>query len=372
MRAQIIQCEEELRAVEWAWRSLVDRANGSPFQNFDWIFSWWITIGRRRGFRLYIGLLWEKEQLVAAFPTAIRTRHNVRLLEWLGADVTDYGDVLTQRDAGVDTRLEYLWEAMAAGREFDVILLRHVHPNALCHALLETHLQFLGVTMGAPYLQCCWSTGDDWLASLASNRRRGVVRPSRRLKARGNITWQLAEPGEPIADMVDELLRQKCLWMQAMGISGVLGTEEGQAFVRTVAEAFHRQGTLHISTFTLNGRALAGLLGFLHGSALLYYLPAYDVAERDSGPGIAHLAEVIKWSCEHRVGTIDFLRGLESYKLRSGSGIVPLRDYGAARGLLGRGALSLFRRLQRRREPNFPPNEELLSSSGRNNGQTVD
>src|SRR5581483_12300907 len=90
-----IRIIEELSAfesLEGPWGQLDAQPGVRPFQEFGWSAAWVRTIGKAGGWRLRVGTLWQQGRLVAVLPLCVRRYKGIRMLEWIGARVTDYCD----------------------------------------------------------------------------------------------------------------------------------------------------------------------------------------------------------------------------------------------------------------------------------------
>lgn len=82
-----------LESVEERWREAWTRLAGTPFQNFDWVKTWYETLGRQQGYKPCIGELRADTPdgpTVLLLPLAMRRQGLLRVMGFMGAELLDY------------------------------------------------------------------------------------------------------------------------------------------------------------------------------------------------------------------------------------------------------------------------------------------
>lgn len=143
-------------------------------------------------------------------------------------------------------------------------------------------------------------------------------RPStriRRLQREGNLNLWIGQSRDQTTDRLAILYGLHRKKWHAEGKQSQFDSKNGQIlfteFVKYLPEDMS-----HYSELRLNDNVLSCHFGFLNGSWLYWYKPAYDPAYEKFSPGVAHIALLAEYGIEHGWKGIDFLQGDESYKYR--------------------------------------------------------
>jgi CelD/BcsL family acetyltransferase involved in cellulose biosynthesis len=307
--------------------------------------AWIQTIGKSSGRKLRVATVWDGARLSAVLPLVRRRYLGARLLEWIGARVTDYCDVLVHPDTEASSALLTLWSAIGARGDCDVIRLGQVRSdarvNALFHAAqLEPWVETREQTYFVPIR---WNSGEQWLNEQSAHSRKRAKYDLRRLAKAGfeYYVWKSPEPYEPL---IEAIIAQKSAWMASKGLGLLLGHPEGPQFLRKFAAAMAARGTLHLSAFRSRHGFAACHLGFCQHGVLYGYMPTYDSAWASYSPGSAIRDSFIMWACDHGVRRVDLLRGADDYKLRYQPQAEELQTYVIPRGAIGKACVSAYRR----------------------------
>ncbi|HVW69754.1 MAG TPA: GNAT family N-acetyltransferase [Steroidobacteraceae bacterium] len=342
MQTKIIETEAELAALAEPWRTLAERSGARPFQDFGWSSAWLRTFGAAGGYQVRVATLWDDTRLVTVLPLAVRRLKGVRVLEWLGEQVTDYCDAIV--DPAVDARasLAHLWDELNRRGGFDLVRLKHVRADARVSDLvdrLNPWVETTGAAYGIP-IDC--PTGKDWLERLPARRRERLSYNLRRMGRMG-FEFSIWQPPAPLEPIVATLLEQKRSWLAAQGLGGPLQQEPAGQFLRLLAKEMAGRG-LHLSVIRSQDAIAACHLGFLRNGVLYSYMPSYDLSLQKYSLGNVLRETLIMWACDNGVRRFDLLLGDEEYKTQYESCTrEPVRTLVIPRGLLGRAAVSVYR-----------------------------
>ena len=131
MNVRILQTLAEVEAIAEPWKALGERARARPFQSFAWSAAWLRTLGAAPGYRIAVGTAWEGDRLVAVLPFVVTKHKGVRLLQWIGARVTDYCDALIDPAVAAAPTLKELWGAYLRAGGFDLLRLGQIRTDAV-------------------------------------------------------------------------------------------------------------------------------------------------------------------------------------------------------------------------------------------------
>ncbi|MGH8258313.1 MAG: GNAT family N-acetyltransferase [Steroidobacteraceae bacterium] len=342
MQIRLIESEAEFRALEPSWNALATACAARPYQEFGWAAAWMETFGAAGGYRPRVVTLWSGPELRALMAVAFRRYKGVRMLEWMGARVTDYCDILVDPRINRRRAAELLWSALKRRGHFDILRLGQVRADAAANEIFHGVRAWIETVEDSCSLPLTWRSGEDWLVHLAKRERGHVRRHLRRMASAGFRfhVWQSPEPYEPL---VEAVIEQKVTWLRARKLDNYLLDPEGRAFVRALAAALARRGALHLSAARTNDRIGACHLGFVCHGTFYGYALAYDLEWSQYGLGTALRECLLMWACDQGLQRFDMARGTQDYKMHYNAAPAWLCTRVVGRGLVGNAALSVYR-----------------------------
>jgi CelD/BcsL family acetyltransferase involved in cellulose biosynthesis len=332
---------ESLSALADAWREL-EPSIRHPFQELGWYAAWARTIGTTGGRRLKCVTLWDGERLLAVLPLTLRRYKGVRLLEWIGARVTDYCDAIVAPGIDAQDALRSLWRGLNRDVGFDVMRLGQVRSDAFVSGFLDGVDHWVETREGAYSIPLAWSSGEEWLKSRNQKQRYEARRLMRQMDKEGYQfkVWAASEPLEP---MLAAVIAQKQAWVRARGVPSSITEPQGPEFLTALAREMAALGMLHLSAVQYGDRFISCHLGFQRGDTLYYWMPTYDAAFAKKRVGNTLREYLIMSACDRGLKKFDMLLGAYEYKSLYDAVKEPLRTIVVPRGLLGRAALAYYR-----------------------------
>jgi CelD/BcsL family acetyltransferase involved in cellulose biosynthesis len=308
---QTISSEEQAKTLFDEWRALQLRVGRSLFTDPAFFAAWWDTHGRGSGRRLHVTIGRDQGRLVALAPLVVVRRFGFRFIEWAGANVFDYSDTLLDDHAGG----EPLWRAIRSSRQYDVAFIRDVHAGLDCYNAL-TRFGHPARRTTIYRVDIAWASGEAWMAEALSRSGWQLLRrKQRQIQRQGEFGFRVHRSGPVPLTVLDALIRQKAAWASRRGEPGLFDDPPRAAsLLLRMAEAAEQLGSLHLSWLHCDEEILAVHLGFMHRNVLHYYMPSYDENWGRHSPGSLLIVHLIRWCVENRVGTLDFMRGNDSYK----------------------------------------------------------
>jgi CelD/BcsL family acetyltransferase involved in cellulose biosynthesis len=340
LESRIIEDVQSLCALADAWGGL-QPAIRHPFQELGWYAAWARTIGATGGRRLRIMTLWDGSRLAAVWPLTLRRYRGVRLLEWAGARVTDYCDIIVAPQVDADEAMRLLWQDLQRKVGFDVMRLGQVRGDAIIGRFVE-HLDPWVETREAAFgIPLTWANGADWLASRSSKRRDAA---RQRLRQMQKLGLEFQAWRSPQADVLEAVIEQKQAWVRARNVGSFIIEAQGPEFVRALAQEMSSRGLLHLSAVRSAQRIVACHVGVVHGDTFYFYMPTYDAAFAKHGFGNALREYLIMSACDQGLRKFDMLLGAAEYKLQYAAVEEPVRTVVVPRGIIGRAAVAYYRR----------------------------
>lgn len=333
-------------SLQAQWGALDALPGCRPFQQFGWVAAWVRSIGISGGWRLNVATLWRDDRLVAVLPLGIRRFKGVRLLEWLGARVSDYCDGIV--DPGVDATeaLLTLWQAVARRGGFDVARLSHVRDDARMDAVLATLEAWTETREDAGGVNIAWSGGEEWLQNQTRGMRDRVKYNSRRMIKAG-YDVQVCDSPVGCAAVVDILVAQKRPWLAARGLSSMVTEASGVDFLQAVVAHSLSRGELHLSIVRNENHIAACDLAFVRDGVIYSYIASFDPEYAKYSFGRVLTDRLLMWACDSGMRRFDLLLGAYDYKTEYNCTLEPVRTRVIARGLIGAAAVAYYRRKSR-------------------------
>jgi CelD/BcsL family acetyltransferase involved in cellulose biosynthesis len=341
---RIVENRTDFDGLEAAWRALDALPGVHPFQQFGWVAAWVRTLGAEARCRLQIATMWRDDQLVAALPLCVRRYRGIRLLEWIGAAVSDYCDALVHPSLDAQTALLTLWQAVNRRGGFDVARLNHVREDAHMSDVLQNLHPWTETREDAGGVPIVWSGGEEWLRQQSAGMRDRVKYNARRM-AKAGFEVSVCEPPTSCAHVIDVLVAQKRPWLAARGLSSMINEPAGVDFLQSIAAASAARGELRLSTVQKQGRIAACDLAFVRNGIIYSYIASFDAEFAKYSFGRVLTDCLLMWACDSGLRRLDLLLGAYDYKTEYNCTLEPVRTLVLARGLIGRAAVAIYRRI---------------------------
>jgi CelD/BcsL family acetyltransferase involved in cellulose biosynthesis len=340
---------EDLAAIEQDWRAFEAHADGTVFQNFDWLACWQRHIGVRDGTKPAIVVGRAAGHVLFILPLAVHASRLVRELVWLGSDLCDYNAPLII--AGFSERIGSagfvpLWESIVAA-------LRS-HPRLTCDLINLTKMPKMIGAQANPMLALPVTTNPsgaylthltgDWDTFYAAKRSSATRRRDRtkrkKLGELGEVKLVNPASDEETLAALDTLMAQKGRAFARMGVANLFARPGHAEFYRALVTDAATRHLVHISRLDVGATAAAINLGLTYRDCYYHLLASYDEGEVSRfGPGAAHLHDLMRVAIERGFSIFDFTIGDERYKRDWCDTELKLYDYVAATNW--RGALTV-------------------------------
>jgi CelD/BcsL family acetyltransferase involved in cellulose biosynthesis len=337
MEFEILTSASAVEKLAAEWQVLHEKV-GHVFGGYGWFEAWWRNLGQNSKVRLHVAVARDTGRLAAVLPLVVRRQGMLRVLEWAGYEVFDYGDVLTEGAQNA----EALWLFVLEQGGYDFALLKDVHEGALS-------LPVVGATMRLRqqrrnyFLTLAFSSGEAWLAAQSRKLRGDTRRKAEKLQAHGATAFNFYRSGDLIpTHVIDALYAQKLAWFHDRQADGVFAKPEVKAFLNDMARNAAKQGSLYLAWLTSGDTIVACHMGFVQNGVLHLYHTTYDAEYGTYSPGNIMMIETIKWAVDSQLRELDFMRGDEAYKQRFATGSRALSAFIVGRTGMGKIALWLY------------------------------
>lgn len=364
-RLEIVASFDRFMAVEEPWTQLWQAADALVFQSHGWIAAWWNTLRDQQDVALRIGLIWNGDRLVAAFPLAITRRKGLRILDWAAGAYTDYGNILCGPECP-DASLRDLWGKICAAGGFDLVFINRILPDTTAQRILDPVAAGGGVKLRPGHRQEAssriagdWKDGAAWLASHPKKTRQNYRRGIKILEEAGTVQFRLLGPEEPLEPVLDRLAALKRKWLEKNARSSELFESDG-APLKALVDVLARAGVLRLFVIELDGAIVAVSVNFVQHGTMMAWVTTYDPDFARASPGMVLIFDYVQWSIDNGLGMVDLLCGGEAFKDRLATHVVTLESVVGARSAKGTLALlaqNMRQKLQQVRTPAETPAE---------------
>ena len=320
-----ITVHEDLSAIEQGWRAFEPHADGTVFQNFDWLATWQRLIGVRNGVRPAIVVGRDGTgTILFLLPLAVCSAGFARELIWLGSELCDYNAPLLAAtfSARIDAKcFTALWATIAHGLQdnprlhYDFIKLEKM-PETV--GAQQNPMRHLGGTMTPSGAYLTHLTGDwetFYTAKRSSATRRRDRTKRKRLGELGEVKFVNPASDSEILRALDMLMAQKARSFARMGVGNLFARPGHAEFYRALASDPATRHLVHVSRLDVGATAAAVNLGLIYRDCYYHLLASYADGEVSRfGPGAAHLHELLHYAIDRGLRIFDFTIGDERYK----------------------------------------------------------
>lgn len=276
---------ERLRS-EWSKLSL-ECPRATPFQSPQWLVPW--TRHLFKGGQIWTLAIRDGTQLIG-FAPLFRWGSDRRVVSFLGAGISDYGDLLFTpgRESECVNAVRSFLNDMRNG--WDTLDLREVRSGA---GLLQAY-------PAEPYSVC------PVLALAPDSNRTGPKHLARVRRAQASARKRYDLQFGFTDNIEDFFPLYEARW-------GPLD-DSLRLFHREVASGFLASRQLRLGLLRINDVPAAAMYTFRMGATLYYYLGGFNAAMAKLSPGAMLLGWIIEQAIAQGLKEVDFLRHPEPYK----------------------------------------------------------
>lgn len=342
---EIITTRAGFDALEPEWNDLYERAgkNCTVFQSFNWHWHWCnhflggdaaaedSDASGNKGSRSQLSIITIRRagRLVMIWPLVMTRVAGLRQLAWIGAPVSQYGDVLAEGGADTNKLLHLSFQFIKQNGGADVIYLRKVRADALVAPLLEAE----GLTVLEEKEAVSHDLAKDGDFETYSKRhkpraQRNRRRQLRRMEEQGKVEFKFYPPGKEARDITKQALAMKRIWLAEKGqVSSAFAHKNFDDFFADVTMgASHSPGAC-VSVLTCGDKIAAVEIG-LNGKTTRYmHIIVYNMEFERFAAGAQHMAGSIKHAFDSKLETFDLLAPNTRYKTDWADNLTKVRDY---------------------------------------------
>jgi CelD/BcsL family acetyltransferase involved in cellulose biosynthesis len=331
--ALAIACIEDaagFRALREEWALLHSACpDSTPFNSWEWLFSWWQAYGHGKRLRLLSCRL--DGQLVGIAPlyvacekTGIGTSARVLRMVGDGSADSDYLGFIMRPDLR-RMLVSQLCQWIATDRCWDVLALRELQessplPHGLCQ-VAEHHKFSLRIEHGRCGVAELPRTFDDFLQSRQPRFRTKLRSLLKKLDQSGLVFQTAVSPRQLKARLRSLFALHQARW-HGVGKAGVFDQAAKRLFYAHFVPRFARRGWLRLYSLRDGDSYLAHQLCFGADGTTYLLQEGFDVSNAAASYGQMLRAAVMRHLIERGETRYDFLGGFSKHK----------QDWGATEG----------------------------------------
>ena len=327
MNIQFLHSDQSFSDLFYVWEKLLGQAaTNTPFQQPDYLSTWWSTMG---GGEWDEGELWlgvgqmTDDDVVGIAPLFFSKDRDGRPSIYLvgSIEVSDYLDFIVSESAAeafVDALLESLDREGPEG--WEVLDLYNLPEESATAMALQRSAENRGWKVETQRISplpfvALESDWDTYLQALSSKQRKEVKRKRKRAdQYPARVSWRIVDQESPIESEIELFLGL----MQNDSEKRAFLTERMMDFFRRLALVSHQRGWLQLAFLEVGGEPVFGYLNFDYEDKLWIYNSGFNPSHYELSPGWVLMTHLIHWAIDHDRTEVDFLRGDETYKYRLG------------------------------------------------------
>lgn len=320
-------------ALESEWNRLFERAGSSihMFQSFNWNWHWcnhYLAATHGKGPTLAIVVGRRDGRVVMIWPLVTERVMGLKQLSWMGAPVSQYGDVLVENVADRQQLLEDAWAFIARELKPDVVKLRKVREDASIATLLTAVGAVSTEHQIAPFLEL--SSAQDFASyeqRYSAQSRRNRKRLMRRLEEKGEVSFEELSGGTAAKALATTAIDMKQIWLKARGlVSPAFADSRFRDFFADVAEAGEHATDCRVSALRIDGAPVAIEIAVGCKGRRALHVIVHDLTFEKSGVGVLLLEQCIRDAFRGGYECYDLLAPGADYKSAWADGAVDVAD----------------------------------------------
>ena len=317
-----IEDARDFRALAEDWSRLYDACpDSTPFNSWEWLFSWWQAYGR--GKQLCLLICRSAGELVGAAalylaPESIAVGLSVQVMRMVGdgsAD-SDYLDFLIRPDMRGEV-LSALGERLADDRRWDALALRELPATSPVRSAFELTAGPRRLSVRVEHGLCgavnLPKTFEEFLQSRQPRFRTKVRALLKKLDNRDLGLELDAAPGTLRRRLRSLFALHQARWRGA-GAEGIFGAQAKRAFYAHFVPRFARRGWLRFYSLRHGDTYVAHQLCFGMRGVTYLLQEGFDVSDPAASYGQMLRAAVMRHLIARGEARYDFLGGMSRHK----------------------------------------------------------
>lgn len=303
-------------SLENEWNALVDRADVTIYQTFDWLRLWWKHFGAGPFLTLFILVVRRNRDLLCIAPFCIRSelmfgfRMN-RRLELMGGEVSegrlasrtapggpsDYLDIIVAPGSEQEVAVALVQFLREHSTSFEEIVLNNVPETSVLLGPFLQALDAAGIRSSVRTSDVCPrvevpASLQEFMSGLDGHVGRRIRRAVNNFKDQPTKSIQHIRVPKEFDSAYRDLMTLHQMRWNRLGYLGSFADDRFRAFQADVGRAFLKRDWLWFKTASMAGVRIGARMGFMFKDRMYDYLSGFDdrAPWAKTRPGLALLA----------------------------------------------------------------------------------
>ncbi|MGB0466830.1 MAG: GNAT family N-acetyltransferase [Pontibacterium sp.] len=329
-------------AAESVWKQFEASSIYYAFQDYHWLERWYRHIGKDEGATPCITAIWIKKdnqrQPLMLLPFAVYKTGPLRLLKFMGGEVTDYfAPLVTEKQHLQDPKwFSTLWpEIKKALPAYDAARLIKL-PETL-ETLGNPLLQLDTIPYAESHSATLQPNWDDYYTCQIKKKIRADSRRQRkRLAELGELRFMIAEDDEHYRQITEAMIEHKQRRYAETEVTDLLARDNYRNFYLDHQNAFGSEALIHACALYVGDEIVATHWGAVLDKRYYFLMPTYAGGDwKRYSVGRILLEELMQWCFDQELTVFDFSLGGEQYKKEWCDQAMPLYEVLDAKTLPG-------------------------------------
>lgn len=319
--------------LEQDWKSLENEAKHFFFQKFVFIKT---IVETFNGTNINIVVVYEKNKPIAIFPLEIKRYNQIKILQWIGTNQSDYCCPVVNNKKFVNERdFKKIWnEILDTIKDYDIIFLNK-QPEYI-EQTLNPFAVFIQNTHYSIIYQIKLVFSENDYLSLVENKKFSseLRRTKKKLLEKYKVMFKTLFLAKQ-KDLIEKILLKKNSYLKKKKISNSVN-ESLIDFYKKLSDLCPEK--LVAGLIQVDGKTIAASIGIIENKRFYYLVPVIFYEEFNSfSPGKILINYLINWTIKNDLKVFDFGIGEETYKKywsNYSTRIFRHLDYRGAKGFL--------------------------------------
>lgn len=344
---QTVRTVKDLAALENEWNALVDRADVTVYQTFDWQRLWWKHFCSGPFITMFVLVVRRNRDLLGIAPFCIRSELFLgfrlrRRLELMGGEVpegpqaprvamggpSDYLDIIVAPGNEHEVATSLVKFLRTHSDSFDDVVFNNVPERSVLLGPFLTALDAAGMKSSVRTSDVCPrvevpSSMKEFISGLEAHVGRRMRRSMNNFKGQPSKAIHHITTQKEFDSAYRDLIALHQMRWNRLGYLGLFADDRFRAFQAEVGRVFLKRGWLWFKTASMAGVRVGARMGFMFKDRMYDYLSGFDDRSpwARSRPGLALLATMLDDAIRSRFRVLDLLRGGEEYKFELTSNV---------------------------------------------------
>lgn len=296
--------------LEQDWKSLEKEVEHFFFQKFIFIKTF-IEIFNNT--KINIVVVYEKNKPVAIFPLEIKRYNQIKILQWIGTNQSDYCcPIVCNKKFVIEKNFRLIWNKILEEiKDFDIIFLNK-QPEYI-ELTVNPFVKFIQNTIYSKVYQTKIVSHENDYLSLLENKKFSseLRRTKRKLLENYKVIFKTLLLAKQ-KDLIDKILLKKNSELKKKKISNTFN-ESNINFYKKLSNLCPEK--LVAGLIEVEGKTVAASIGIIENKRFYYLVPVMFTEEFNSySPGKILIYYLINWAIKNDLRVFDFGIGEETYK----------------------------------------------------------